>query len=97
LKNIFQWETPPHRKVKGGENDRSTSLSPCKSKKGNPLILNWSFNFEIKTFLHGVNFEIAHTFFLKNIFQWEGYPHRKVKGGENGKVDEMSVRPILKF
>jgi hypothetical protein len=33
LKNEFQWEGCPHRKVKGGENDRSTSLRPSFPKK----------------------------------------------------------------
>jgi hypothetical protein len=81
--------------VKGGENDRSTSLSPCVSKKGNPLILSLYFIFQIKKFLHGVNLENVHTFFFEKFFQWETPPHRRVKGGENGKVDKMSVGSIL--
>jgi hypothetical protein len=39
LKNSFECKDPPHRKVKGGENDRSTSLFPCSSKKGKDLVV----------------------------------------------------------
>jgi hypothetical protein len=75
--------------VKGGENVKVDEMSVGSILKFTSLLP--CFPKKENTLLSKLDF------FLKNSFQWETPPHRRVKGGETVKVDEMSVGSILKL